>query len=84
MSENPIIIYATDWCSDCIRSRNFLLKHAVAFTWIDIDKDQEGARYVVEVNKGMRSIPTIVFEDGSILIEPTNAELGEKLGITDA
>lgn len=84
MSENPIIIYATAWCFDCIRSRNFLRKHAVAFTWIDIDKDQEGARYVVEVNKGMRSVPTIVFEDGSILVEPTNAELGEKLGISDA
>lgn len=37
--------------------------------------------FVEQTNKGMRSIPTIVFPDGSVLVEPSNAELAEKLGM---
>ena len=81
MSEKPIVMYGTDWCLDCVRSKSFLQKHAITFTWVNIDKDKEGERYVREVNGGNRSVPTIVFQDGSILVEPSNKELGEKLGI---
>jgi glutaredoxin len=48
---------------------------------VDIDQDPEGREYVMKVNDGSRSVPTIVFPDGSILVEPSNAELAEKLGI---
>ncbi len=81
MPEKPIVMYGTNWCRDCFRSRNFLRKHDIAFTWVNIDKDKEGERYVREVNGGKRIVPTIVFQDGSILVEPSNEELGEKLGI---
>lgn len=81
MSASSIIVYATDWCPDCIRSRNFLRRHDVAFTWVNIDEDEEAERYVREVNDGNRSVPTILFEDGTVLVEPTNRELGAKLGI---
>jgi glutaredoxin-like protein len=81
MSEKPIVMYGTDWCLDCVRSKNFLQKQSVPFTWVNIDKDKEGERYIREVNGGNRSVPTIVFQDGSILVEPSNKELGEKLGI---
>jgi glutaredoxin-like protein len=81
MSEQPIVMYGTNWCFDCIRSKRFLQKHAIPFTWVNIDKDKEGERYVREVNNDNRSVPTIVFQDGSILVEPSNKELGEKLGI---
>ncbi len=81
MADPSIIVYATNWCPDCIRSRNFLRKHDVAFKWVNIDKDKDAERYVLEVNNGNRSVPTILFEDGTFLVEPTNAELGAKLGI---
>jgi glutaredoxin-like protein len=81
MTDSSIIVYATNWCADCIRSRNFLRKHDVAFKWVNIDKDEDAERYVLEVNNGNRSVPTILFEDGSVLVEPTNSELGAKLGI---
>ena len=84
MSDNPIIVYATNWCPDCIRSRNFLRRHDVAFTWVNIDQDEDAERYVREVNSGNRSVPTILFEDGTVLVEPTNRQLGEKLGIESA
>jgi hypothetical protein len=45
----------------------------------DIDRDAVGEEFVITTNNGMRSVPTIVFGDGSILVEPSNAELQNKL-----
>jgi glutaredoxin-like protein len=83
MPESPLVVYGTHWCPDCIRARRFLRKHAIPFKWVNITKDEEGDRYVRKVNEGMRSVPTIVFPDGSILVEPSNRQLGEKLGVED-
>jgi hypothetical protein len=46
---------------------------------MDIDRDRAGEKFVIQTNRGNRSIPTIVFADGSILVEPPNAELSAKL-----
>jgi hypothetical protein len=49
---------------------------------VDIEQNKDGEFFVLEKNQGKRIIPTIVFEDGSFLVEPTNAELAKKLGLT--
>jgi mycoredoxin len=54
-------------------------QHKAAYTWIDIEQDATAADYVVKVNQGNRSVPTIIFPDGSILVEPSNSELENKL-----
>jgi mycoredoxin len=76
-----ITFYGAGWCSDCIRSKAYLEKHNIPFDYIDIDTTPGAADKVVEINKGIRSIPTIVFPDGTILVEPSNAELGKQLAI---
>jgi len=81
MPTQSILIYATNWCPDCIRVKRFLTQHNIEFTWINIDTDDEGANYVRKVNNGIRIVPTILFEDGSILVEPSNNKLADKLGI---
>src|SRR3989454_5935088 len=81
MSHNKIKLYGTNWCSDCKRSKKFLGEQRVHYEFINIEEDQEGQAYVQQVQNGGLSIPTIVFEDGSILIEPSNAELATKLGL---
>jgi len=45
-----------------------------------VDSNEIGEEFVILINKGMRSVPTIVFVDGSILVEPTDADLQQKLG----
>ena len=82
MPDANITLYGAPWCPDCKRSKQFLGEQRVAYNWVDIDEDEEGRRRVQEVNNGRQIIPTIVFEDGSILVEPTNAELAAKLGIS--
>jgi glutaredoxin-like protein len=79
MIETSILVYGSDWCGDCRRARRFLDTHNIPFHWINIETDKKGEQFVIKVNKGIRSIPTIVFSDGSILVEPSNAELAEKL-----
>jgi mycoredoxin len=70
-----IKVYGTTWCPDCTRAKQVLGKNKVAFEWIDIEKDAAAVEIVVKLNKGNRSVPTILFPDGSILVEPSNAEL---------
>jgi thioredoxin reductase (NADPH) len=76
-----LIVYGTTWCPDCKRSKQFLGEQRIHYEWVDIEKDAAAMAYVEQVNKGKRVIPTIVFPDGSVLVEPSNAELAEKLGL---
>lgn len=78
---NNIHFYGTNWCPDCKRAKKFLGEHQIRYEYINIDENEEGMQYVEEINNGMRIIPTIEFPDGDILVEPSNAELAEKLGL---
>jgi mycoredoxin len=77
-----IIVYGTQWCGDTIRARRIFDTNKIEYEWIDIDKNKEAAKEVEKINRGNRSVPTIVFEDGSILVEPSNSELSKKLGLS--
>ena len=81
MTETDITVYGANWCPDCRRSKIFLGEHRVPYKWVDIEEDSDAQQFVTEKNGGKRIIPTIVFEDGSFLVEPTNAELASKLGL---
>lgn len=81
MARANIIVYGANWCIDCQRAKKYLSEQMVHFQWVDVDKDASARALVERVNNGKRIIPTIVFEDGSVLVEPTNAELARKLAL---
>ncbi|HYN99924.1 MAG TPA: mycoredoxin [Actinomycetota bacterium] len=74
-----IKMYSTTWCPDCIRSKRTLDKHGVQYEEINIEKDPSAVALVKKINRGSRSVPTIVFPDNSTLTEPNSNELVEKL-----
>jgi mycoredoxin len=74
-----IKIYGTKWCPDCFRAKQVFERLKVPYTWIDIESDEQAMAYVQEINDGYQRVPTIVFPDGSILVEPGNKELEKKL-----
>ncbi|GAB4467370.1 MAG: thioredoxin-disulfide reductase [Anaerolineales bacterium] len=76
-----ITLYGTGWCPDCKRSKQFFGEQRVPYAYVDVDADPDAMAFVEKVNNGMRSIPTIIFPDGSVLVEPSNAQLAEKLGM---
>src|SRR6266498_237758 len=81
MAQTNIKLYGTDWCSDCKRSKKFLGEQRVPYQYINIEEHIEGQDFVRELQKDGMSIPTIIFDDGSYVIEPSNAELAAKLGL---
>lgn len=74
-------MYGTTWCGDCKRAKAFFEKHNIEFDWFDTDTSVDFENYVKSLNDGKRIVPTILFEDGSMLVEPSDAELAEKLGV---
>jgi mycoredoxin len=80
MDAGKITVYGTTWCGDCVRARRFLDERLIPYEWVDIVKNAEAQDFVARVNNGHRSVPTIVFEDGSVLVEPSDAELEARMG----
>jgi thioredoxin reductase (NADPH) len=79
MAGDKITVYGAYWCPDCRRAKKFLGEQLIPFDWVDIEQDPAAEQLVLEKNHGKRIIPTILFPDGSHLVEPSNAELAVKL-----
>jgi len=77
MSE--ITMYGAEWCGDCRRSKKFLDANNVKYNYIDVEADVSASDKVIEINGGQRSIPVIIFSDGTHLTEPSDAVLKDKL-----
>jgi mycoredoxin len=72
-------MYSGEWCGDCRRSKRLLDSLNVEYSIIDIEADEAAAAKVIEINNGMRSIPVIIFPDGTHMTEPSDTDLKAKL-----
>jgi mycoredoxin len=57
-----VTIYGTPWCGDCRRAKQFLRERGVAFREVNIDEAPDAEKLVLEVNKGLRKVPTLEVE----------------------
>lgn len=78
-NKKKIKFYGATWCPDCRRSKQYLDEKGVTYEYIDIEKVEGAAEEVERINNGYQSIPTIVFPNGKILVEPSNTELQKAL-----
>ncbi len=78
-----IVVYSTTWCPDCIAAKTVLQAMDIEFQDINIEENPDAAERVVALNGGNRSVPTIVFPDGSVLTEPGVLELRNKIQSLD-
>ncbi len=81
MSNQPITVYGTTWCGDCRRALRLLDQHQTDYHYVDIEIDDQARAYVERLNRGYQSVPTILFPDGSVLVEPSSATLAQKLAL---
>ena len=79
METLSIKFYGTNWCGDCRRAKAVFAEMNVPYLWFDIDQNPQAAEFVQQVNRGLRRVPTLVFPDGSILVEPDSKSLRAKL-----
>ena len=77
-NEQIIKMYVTTWCGDCRMAKRWFDTRGIDYESINIEEDDNAAEYVRRVNRGYKSVPTIVFPDGSILVEPSPRELASK------
>jgi glutaredoxin len=80
--EPTVKVYGSKTCIDTLRARQFLARRNIAYQWFDVDEDHLALNLIRSVNNGNRTTPTIFFDDGSVLFEPTNEALAAKLELT--
>jgi len=72
-------MYVTEYCADCMRVKQFFEVNSIPYIRVGLEGDEEAIEFVMQVNNGYRSVPTIIFPDGTILVEPNREELKSKL-----
>ena len=72
-------IYSTPWCGYCHRLMKQLDREGVSYAMVDIEADPGAADYVMSVNGGNQTVPTVVFPDGSALTNPSLSQVKDKL-----
>lgn len=78
LTPTQIILYTTKNCSDCRLAKAYFDANEIAYIQVGLEGDEEATEFVMQVNSGYQSVPTIVFPDGSILVEPSLQELRSK------
>lgn len=84
LNPSQIVMYVTESCVDCIRAKKFFEAKGIPHVRVGIEGDEHATEFVMRINHGFRSVPTIVFPDGSILVEPGWDELNKKFPTSDA
>jgi mycoredoxin len=74
-----VTMYTTGWCGYCRRLKAGLNQEGIDYLEVDIDLDEEAAAVVTGVNGGNRTVPTLVFADGSALTNPSVEQVKSKL-----
>ena len=74
-------MYSTQWCGYCKRLKVAMKAAGIAFTEVDIEHDPEAAAFVMGVNGGNQTVPTLKFADGSALTNPSITDVKAKLAV---
>jgi mycoredoxin len=76
-----LTVYSTTWCGYCYRLKTQLDREGIAYEVVDIERDAAAADFVMSVNGGNQTVPTVRFEDGSALTNPTLAQVKAQLAV---
>jgi len=74
-----ITMYSTQWCGYCRRLKSQLDREGIEYTIVDIENDEVAADFVMSVNGGNQTVPTVRFEDGTALTNPTIVQVKQQL-----
>lgn len=77
----PMKMYTTVWCGYCQRLKAQMTRAGITFEEIDIENDPQAAALVAAVNGGNQTVPTLVYDDGTAVTNPSIGQVKEKLGI---
>lgn len=78
LNPSKIVMYSTEYCGDCRRAKAFFDAKQIQYLNVGLEGNEDATNFVINLNNGSRSVPTIVFPDGSVLVEPSWEELERK------
>lgn len=76
-----MIMYSTPWCGYCARLKAQLGREGITFEEVDIEADPQAAAFVEQVNGGNQTVPTILFDDGTAMTNPSLAQVKAQLAL---
>ena len=79
-----LIMYTTPWCGFCRNLKKQLARDGIEMAEVDIEQDPAAAEFVMSVNGGNQTVPTIVLPDGTTLVNPSAAQVRERLAAVTA
>ncbi|GHE35401.1 NrdH-redoxin [Streptosporangium violaceochromogenes] len=74
-----LTVYTTTWCGPCRRLKSQLTREGISYREVDIERNPEAARFVMSVNDGNQTVPTVLFEDGTAVTNPSVIEVKARL-----
>ncbi len=74
-----LMMYTTQWCGFCRNLKNQLARAGIEMAEVDIERDPAAAEFVMSVNGGNQTVPTVVFPDGGVLTNPSAAQVRARL-----
>ena len=66
-----VTMYTTTWCGYCFRLKKLMQREGIDFAEVDIEADDSAAELVMSANGGNRTVPTLLFADGTALTNPS-------------
>ncbi len=74
-----VTMFSTTWCGYCSRLKSQLTREGISYTEVNIEDDPESAEFVMQVNNGNQTVPTLLFPDGSSATNPSVIEVKKRL-----
>lgn len=74
-----ITMFSTTWCGYCNRLKKQLDAQGIGYTEINIEEVEGTADLVEQLNGGNRTVPTVLFPDGTAATNPSAAEVKSRL-----
>ena len=74
-----VTMYSTTWCAYCSRLKRSMQSEGIEFAEVNIEEDEAAADLVMRANGGNRTVPTLIFDDGTALTNPSLRQVKEQL-----
>ena len=78
----PVTMFTTTWCGYCVRLKKLMQREGIEYAEVDIEQDASAAERVMQANGGNRTVPTLLFADGSAMTNPSIDEVKAQLSRT--
>ncbi len=79
-----LIMYTTQWCGFCRNLKKQLAREGIEMAEVDIERDPAACEFVMSVNGGNQTVPTVVFPDGTVMVNPSAAQVRERVAAVSA